>query len=200
MKPRPLLLLAGVVLLGAIGVWIWRGRVETSTPMVNVVDAGHGPAVPTPTKRADGTQPDVPVRIASSVIPGTPMASGSSTSSRPTTDAAPTAPNQSAPRPLTHPEARADLENIRLMLRDFRTRLGGNPVGSNAEIMKAVMGGNSAKANLGPPEGQILNDKGELVDRWGTPYFFHQLSRNDMEIRSAGPDRILWTSDDLIGR
>lgn len=84
------------------------------------------------------------------------------------------------------------------MLRDYRTRMGENPVGTNAEIMKAVMGGNPKQARLGPPEGQSLNGKGELVDRWGTPYFFHQLSRTDTEVRSAGPDRILWTQDDVL--
>lgn len=84
------------------------------------------------------------------------------------------------------------------MLRDFRTRMGENPVGSNAEIMRAVMGGNEAKANLGPPPGQQVNEKGELVDRWGTPYFFHQVSKNSMEIRSAGPDARLWTADDVV--
>jgi hypothetical protein len=103
-------------------------------------------------------------------------------------------------RPDPYPEARVDIENIRLMLRDFRTRLGENPVGSNAEIMRAVMGGNAAQARLGPPSGQEVNEQGELVDRWGTPYFFHQLSKHEMEIRSAGPDRRMWTGDDLAGR
>ena len=86
------------------------------------------------------------------------------------------------------------------MLRDFRTRMGENPVGSNAEIMRALMGGNSAGANLGPPAGQNLSAGGELVDRWGTPYFFHQLGKNSMEIRSAGPDKQMWTADDQILR
>jgi hypothetical protein len=53
-------------------------------------------------------------------------------------------------------------------------------------------------ATLGPPAGQILNAEGELVDRWGTPYFFHQLSKTSMEIRSAGPSRQMGTTDDLI--
>jgi hypothetical protein len=96
--------------------------------------------------------------------------------------------------------ARNDVENISLMLRDFRTVQGDNPVGSNAEIMKAIMGGNKKGATLGPPEGQNLNANGELVDRWGTPVFFHQMSANEMEIRSAGPDQKLWTSDDVIAR
>ena len=40
--------------------------------------------------------------------------------------------------------------------------------------------------------------EGELVDAWGTPYFFHQISGSEMEIHSAGPDKIMWTSDDLV--
>jgi hypothetical protein len=84
------------------------------------------------------------------------------------------------------------------MVRDYRTRFGENPVGNNAEIMQSVMGGNKKGAQLGPPQGQKLNAEGELVDRWGTPYFFHQLSKSDMEIRSAGPDRVMWTPDDQV--
>ena len=91
-----------------------------------------------------------------------------------------------------------DIENIQFLLRDYRTRLGDNPTGTNAEIMKELMGGNRVQVKLGPPEGQKLNDEGELLDRWGAPYFFHQLSRNEMEIRSAGPDRAMWTADDVV--
>lgn len=110
------------------------------------------------------------------------------------------APSAGASRQRPEPdvEGRAEVEGVRLMLGAFRTRLGENPVGSNAEIMRAVMGGNPANARLGPPEGQSLNEKGELVDRWGTPYFFHQVSKAEMEIRSAGPDRTMWTPDDLV--
>ncbi|MDB6076190.1 MAG: hypothetical protein JWO89_3830 [Verrucomicrobiaceae bacterium] len=93
--------------------------------------------------------------------------------------------------------AAIELDKVTLMLRDYRTLMGSNPVGTNAEIMKSVMGGNPKHATLGPPEGQRLNSKGELIDRWGTPYFFHQMSATDMQIRSAGPDHVLWTADDV---
>jgi len=96
------------------------------------------------------------------------------------------------------PEVAADFDKIALMLRDYRSLTGENPVGTNAEIMKAIMGGNPKGAQLGPPEGQHLNENGELIDRWGTPYFFHQLSKDVMEIRSAGPDRRLWNDDDIV--
>ena len=91
-----------------------------------------------------------------------------------------------------------DLDKVTLMFRDFRTRMGENPTGTNAEIMQAVMGANPKGARLGPPENQNLNGNGELIDRWGTPLFFHQLSKSSMEIRSAGPDRMMYTEDDVV--
>lgn len=97
-------------------------------------------------------------------------------------------------------EVAIDIDQVSLMLRDYRTRMGDNPVGTNAEIMQAVMGGNPKGARLGPPEGQNLNSKGELVDRWGTPYFFHQMSATHMDIRSAGPDKLMGTDDDVMLR
>jgi hypothetical protein len=116
------------------------------------------------------------------------------------TAAPPIPPDLPAPKPrIFHsPEALKDMDDIQFMLRDYRSRLGDNPTGTNAEIMKEVMGGNRVQARLGPPEGQRVNEQGELVDRWGAPYFFHQLSRNEMEIRSAGPDRAMWTTDDIV--
>jgi len=45
-----------------------------------------------------------------------------------------------------------------------------------------------------------VNDQGEMIDPWGTPYFFHQISGTQMEIHSAGPDHVMWTSDDLVAQ
>lgn len=136
--------------------------------------------------------------MTSSVIPGMPLVRTISKPD-PRLDVAPAA-GATAPivRPEDRVEGRTELESVQMMFRDFRARLGENPVGSNAEIMRTVMGENSAKARLGPPEGQSINEQGELVDRWGTPYFFHQLGKDSMEVRSAGPDRVMWTPDDLI--
>jgi hypothetical protein len=76
---------------------------------------------------------------------------------------------------------------------------GGNPVGINSEITSQLSGDNPKHINfLSAEDGMRVNEKGELVDPWGTPYFFHQLSATDMEIHSAGPDKIMWTSDDIV--
>jgi len=108
--------------------------------------------------------------------------------------------NAAEPTPFAPPDEAAvsEVDKISLMLRDYRTIAGENPVGTNSEIMAAVMGENQKQATLGPPEGMQLNEDGELIDRWGTPYFFHQLSRDHMEIRSAGADKVLWTDDDPV--
>jgi hypothetical protein len=64
-----------------------------------------------------------------------------------------------------------------------------------------LSGQNPKQANfIRPKAGMRLNDQGELLDPWGTPYFFHQLSGSQTEVRSAGPDRILYTLDDLVIR
>ena len=92
------------------------------------------------------------------------------------------------------------IDKIGLMFRDYRTLMGSNPTGTNAEIIQSVNGGNPKQAKLGPPLGQQINARGELIDVWGSAYFFHQKSASDMEIHSAGPDKQFGTSDDIIGR
>ena len=93
------------------------------------------------------------------------------------------------------------LQNMHRVFHQYGTMFGGNPVGNNSEITAALTGQNPKQINFISSEaGLLVNAAGELVDPWGTPYFFHQLSGAVMEIHSAGPDRILWTSDDLISK
>jgi hypothetical protein len=91
------------------------------------------------------------------------------------------------------------MENMRSVFRSFASRYGGNPVGTNPEITAALNGGNAGQTKfLKEEDGLRVNARGELIDSWGTPFFFHQLSGTQMEIHSAGPDRIMWTADDLV--
>jgi hypothetical protein len=91
------------------------------------------------------------------------------------------------------------LENMRGAFRQYASRFGGNPVGTNPEITAALDGSNPKQVRfLDSEAGLRINADGELVDYWGVPFFFHQLSAKEMEIRSAGPDRRMWTSDDLV--
>jgi hypothetical protein len=91
------------------------------------------------------------------------------------------------------------LENMRGVFHQYASRFGGNPVGTNAEITGALNGNNPGHVVFLEPEaGMRTNNQGELIDNWGTPFFFHQLSGTTMEIHSAGPDRKMWTADDLV--
>lgn len=108
-----------------------------------------------------------------------------------------------APAPLefTNFSASVVLENMRRAIRNYGARFGGNPVGTNPEITRALAGENPKQVDfLNADDGLRVNGAGELVDPWGTPYFFHQLSGAEMEIHSAGPDKKMWTSDDLVTR
>ena len=114
-------------------------------------------------------------------------------------------PLASAMEPPSGPEVASGLppltvlENMRSAFHQYQQRFGGNPVGTNPEITKALNGGNQKSVVFVDPDaGLRINDQGVLIDNWGTPFFFHQLSRTVMEIHSAGPDRKMWTADDLV--
>ena len=97
-------------------------------------------------------------------------------------------------------EVRDELDNVQFAVRDFRTALGENPIGNNSEITRALLGDNLKQVKIPIPAGSSVNGEGELCDHWGTPYFFHQLSAKAMEVRSAGPDRTLWSDDDVVAK
>jgi hypothetical protein len=93
------------------------------------------------------------------------------------------------------------VQNVRRAIRQFGSMFGGNPVGTNPEITSQLGGKNPKGVNFIRPEtGMRVNGNGELVDPWGTPLFFHQLSGTDTEVRSAGPDKRMWTPDDLVAK
>jgi hypothetical protein len=190
MKRHHLVLAAVLV---AIIVFVLAGR-RTSTPPQTPPEP-----IATPSPATPSAQP------LSTVAPGkasaTPRPASTPIAALPPS---PSATPKLIPRPAFDPynppqlEGSSDVEKTKQMLKDYRTTFGENPFGTNAEIMKSIMGGNKKGAMLGPPEGMSLNGFGELVDHWDNPIFFHQLSREVMEVRSAGPDGRMWTGDDVI--
>jgi hypothetical protein len=79
----------------------------------------------------------------------------------------------------------------------YSKAFGGNPIGGNEDITSAMTGYDGKTGRVFPPRHRTIKD-GQLVDRWGTPYWFHPNAGNQMEIRSAGPDRQLFTLDDVV--
>ena len=128
----------------------------------------------------------------------------------PARPAVPAPPQQALTRPTPVPVPKTYLDSVRpgperqeaeelaLSIRHFGQRFGGNPTGTNAEITQTLNGGNDKRAIYLPANLKRLNEKGELLDPWGTPYFFHSNSATDTEVRSAGPDKVLHTRDDIV--
>ena len=128
-----------------------------------------------------------------------PIGSDATASAKPANPPAPT-PTPAVPET---PESRSlppttILENMRITIRQYGSTFGENPVGTNPEITAALHGANPRHIDFLRADGNRVNANGELVDAWGIPYFFHQLSAHEMEIRSAGPDRVMFTADDLV--
>jgi len=96
-------------------------------------------------------------------------------------------------------DIRTDLRLVGETIETFRSNFphDGNPAGSNSEITAALTGKNKLRFAFIPPTHPAINRDGELCDRWGTPFFFHAESATRMEVRSAGPDRKMWTDDDV---
>ena len=182
MKTRWIVALAVVVVIVILSIRPRQHSVEnvavTATPVPRS-------AMPFPEPIA-ATQPANPTSIADAPT-------------SPAEPSAPTAPADAPPRTgvPTVVEVRGEIENVQFAVRDYRTAMGENPVGNNAEITKALVGDNLKQVKIPIPTGSSVNANGELCDRWGTPYFFHQLSAKQMEVRSAGPDREMWTADDV---
>jgi hypothetical protein len=125
-----------------------------------------------------------------------PANSSSGSTTRSTPPSGPTAPLQ-----FTNFPPMSVLENMSRAVRLYGAMFGGNPVGTNPEITSQLSGNNPKHINfLNAEAGMRINENGELVDPWGRPYFFHQISAYEMEIRSAGADGKMWTPDDLVRR
>jgi hypothetical protein len=141
-----------------------------------------------------------PLRLAVSALQGRAADAASSPGSDRAFTLAVVERSQLADR-LNSPEGdiHADLRLINAIFIAYRGAVrSGNPVGENSEITAVLRGRNKLGFAFIPVDCPAINGKGELCDRWGTPFFFHQLSGEKMEIRSAGPDRRLWTADDEV--
>lgn len=98
-------------------------------------------------------------------------------------------------------DGQADVSAVQAALTGLAQALQGDlpPIGDDRDLARAFRGRNrDGLAFL--PAGSPAYDSttGHLRDRWGTPYFVHPRAPRDFEIRSAGPDEKLFTSDDLV--
>ena len=81
-----------------------------------------------------------------------------------------------------------DIENLFSGLQKYKERVGSYPVGSNAQVAKALQGQNAKSVIIVVGRKTELNEKGEFVDPWGTALRIY-FSDSGILVRSAGPNR-----------
>lgn len=86
------------------------------------------------------------------------------------------------------------LQNCQSIIKNFDTFF----LPDNKAITSFLRGGNPEKIAWISPDHSSINEDGELMDRNKIPVFFHRESGLRMQIRSAGADRVMWTSDDVV--
>jgi hypothetical protein len=94
-----------------------------------------------------------------------------------------------------------DADNLILGIQQYKEFVGQYPTGNNISIAKALLGQTEKKVLILAVRRSDMNDKGEILDPWGTPLAFY-FSHNEVMIRSAGPNKVwedsaIATADDL---
>ena len=85
------------------------------------------------------------------------------------------------------------MDNSLLLLKSA----GNQPLSANEDWAALLCGHNAAHERFLPDKHIAVDTQGRLVDRWGVPLFFHALGGGRYELRSAGPDKKMWTADDI---
>lgn len=95
----------------------------------------------------------------------------------------------------------ADVRVVRELIGQYLSAMQGKPgrpIGDNADLTRALAGNNRLKLVVVPPGHPAIGASGRMLDRWGTPYHVHPEGGGHFGVRSAGPDRKLFTTDDVI--
>ena len=81
-----------------------------------------------------------------------------------------------------------DADNLILGLQQYRGFVGSYPTGNNAAVTKALLGQTEKNLIMAVLKSE-MNEKGEILDPWGTPLQFY-FSDNGVMICSAGPNKV----------
>ena len=170
---RGIAILFAALLVGAL---LWWSRHRPPAP----------PVQPVPTERvATGLVETVSSPAAASVDPGQPALLGDKLL-------------RDYGEPGSKPEH--DLTLMARLMDNFQLvgkAAANRPLSANEDWADALRGRNPAHERFLSDSHRAFNTNHQLVDRWGTPLFFHALGGGRFELRSAGPDKKLWTADDI---
>lgn len=89
------------------------------------------------------------------------------------------------------PQERRDVVHLAVGLEAYKDEYGEFPAGEQAVILQALFGKNPRKIVFYEVSPKRLNSKGEMADRWGTPYRIEIDAKTYRpHVSSAGKDRI----------
>lgn len=74
------------------------------------------------------------------------------------------------------------------------------PTLGSAEDLASALSDPAGPGGALLPEDHPALRRGSIVDRWGSAWIVHAIAADRIGIRSAGPDRIPYSPDDLVGR
>src|SRR4030095_7648695 len=83
----------------------------------------------------------------------------------------------------------SDADNLIMGIQQYKEFVGTYPGGNNVSIAKALLGETDKRVLILAVRRSDMNDKGEILDPWGTPLQFY-FSHNEVMIRSAGPNKV----------
>jgi hypothetical protein len=86
------------------------------------------------------------------------------------------------------------LDDVVLLVKDFDRF----PLADNEDFAAFLQGENPHRVAWIRPGHPAVSARGELLDRWNHPLFFHRESSRRTTLRSAGADGTMWTDDDVV--
>lgn len=97
--------------------------------------------------------------------------------------------------------AQQDVDTLKQIIQQYLEAIQnrpGPPIGDDADLARVLQGRNPLKLVVIPASHPIFSADGRMRDRFGTPYHVHARNSTAIDIRSAGPDRKLFTADDFV--
>jgi hypothetical protein len=95
------------------------------------------------------------------------------------------------------PKVVREMGGITRAIRDYYEAFHAYPEGRNADVAKKLRGQNQGNRMFLGWRAHELSPAGELKDPWDTVYYLQVDAVGEIDLRSAGPDRLLWTEDDV---
>lgn len=96
-----------------------------------------------------------------------------------------------------------DVDTLRQIVAQYfeaLQRRAGPPIGNDTDLARVLQGKNPLRLVVVPSSHPMFTADGRMIDRFGTPYHIHARSSTAIDIRSAGPDRKLFTADDAVSQ